>query len=129
MKFLSNLLISVLMLLPLCQVKAGISSSFDGGVYRLVNVATGKAVSTGGATRHNAYMTVETVNAESAAQEWTFVGLSDKEPLYAMYNSSTGLAADMALSSGTPGKLLLWVLLFNALADFFNAFLVIRAEV
>ena len=108
MKFLLNLLVSVLMLLPLCQVKAAAGSSFDGGVYRLVNVATGMAVSTGGATRHNAYMTVETVNAESAAQEWTFVGLSDKEPLYAMYNSSTGLAADMALSSGTPGKLLLW---------------------
>ena len=80
----------------------------DGGVYRLVNVATGKAVSNGNQDVHNVYLSVADVNNESLGQEWTFVSLSSKEPVFALYNENYGQAVDMALSSGTPGKLLQW---------------------
>ena len=78
------------------------------GVYRLVNVATGKAVTNGNVAAHNTYLSVADVDNSSLGQEWTFVSLSSKEPLFALYNENYGQAIDMALSSGTPGKLLQW---------------------
>ena len=78
------------------------------GVYRLVNVATGKAVTNGNKAEHNTYLSVADVDNTSQGQEWTFVSLSDKEPMFALYNENYGQAIDMALSSGTPGKLLQW---------------------
>ncbi len=78
------------------------------GVYRLVNVATGKAVTNGNKAEHNTYLSVAEVDDSSLGQEWTFVSLSKKEPLFALYNENYGQAIDMALSSGTPGKLLQW---------------------
>ena len=78
------------------------------GVYRLVNVATGKAVSNGNVAAHNTYLSVADVDNSSLGQEWTFVSLSSKNPVFALYNDNYGQAIDMALSSGTPGKLLQW---------------------
>ena len=94
----------------LLSTVASFAASFpqDGGAYRLVNVVTGKAVTNGDVAAHNTYLSVADVNENSLGQEWTFVSLSDKEPLFALYNENYGQAADMALSSGTPGKLLQW---------------------
>ena len=78
------------------------------GVYRLVNVATGKAVTNGNVAAHNTYLSVADVDNSSLGQEWTFVSLSSKNPVFALYNDNYGQAIDMALSSGTPGKLLQW---------------------
>ena len=78
------------------------------GVYRLVNVATGKAVTNGNVAAHNTYLSVADVDDSSLGQEWTFVSLSSKNPVFALYNDNYGQAIDMALSSGTPGKLLQW---------------------
>ena len=78
------------------------------GVYRLVNVATGKAVTNGNVAAHNTYLSVADIDDASLGQEWTFVSLSGKEPIFALYNENYGQAIDMALSSGTPGKLLQW---------------------
>ncbi|MBO7290422.1 MAG: DUF4981 domain-containing protein [Bacteroidaceae bacterium] len=78
------------------------------GVYRLVNVATGKAVTNGNVATHNTYLSVADVDNASPGQEWTFVSLSAKEPLFVLYNENYGQAIDMALSSATPGKLLQW---------------------
>ena len=78
------------------------------GVYRLVNVATGKAVTNGNVAAHNTYLSVADVDNASLGQEWTFVSLSGKEPVFALYNENYGQAIDMALSSSTPGKLLQW---------------------
>ncbi len=80
----------------------------DGGVYRLVNVATGKAVTNGNVAAHNTYLSVADVDNASLGQEWTFVSLTDKEPVFALYNENYGQALDMALSSSTPGKILQW---------------------
>ena len=77
-------------------------------VYRLVNVATGKAVTNGNKSAHNTYLSIADVDNTSLGQEWTFVSLSGKEPLFALYNENYGQAIDMALSSSTPGKLLQW---------------------
>ena len=78
------------------------------GVYRLVNVATGKAVTNGNVAAHNTYLSVADVDNASLGQEWTFVSLSGKDPVFALYNENYGQAIDMALSSTTPGKLLQW---------------------
>ena len=78
------------------------------GVYRLINVATGKAVTNGNVAAHNTYLSVADVDDTSLGQEWTFVSLSDKELTFVLYNENYGQAVDMALSSGTPGKLLQW---------------------
>ena len=78
------------------------------GVYRLVNVATGKAVTNGNVAAHGTYLSVADVDNASMGQEWTFVSLSSKSPVFALYNENYGQAADMALSSGAPGKVLQW---------------------
>ena len=78
------------------------------GVYRLVNVATGKAVTNGNKAAHNTYLSVADVDSSSLGQEWTFISLSSKEQSFVLYNENYGQAADMALSSGTPGKVLQW---------------------
>ena len=94
----------------LLSTVASFAASFpqDGGVYRLVNVATGKAITNGDKVAHGVYLNIADVNDASLGQEWTFVSLSAKEPVFALYNENYGQAADMALSSGTPGKVLQW---------------------
>ena len=78
------------------------------GVYRLVNVATGKAVTNGNKAAHSTYLSVAVVDNSSQGQEWTFVSLSNKEPIFVLYNENYGQAVDMALSSANPGKVLQW---------------------
>lgn len=77
----------------------------DGNVYRLVNVATGKAFTNGDVAAHNTNLSVATVDTSSKGQEWTFISLLDKEPVFALYNDNYGQAADM---TSNPGKLLQW---------------------
>lgn len=74
-------------------------------VYRLVSIASGKAISNNDVAEHNAYLGVVDVNESSKGQEWTFVSLSDKEPLFCLYNEYYGQAADM---TSNPGRLLQW---------------------
>ena len=106
---MKNRLFCVLMLALLCLgVSAQVVLPADGNVYRLVNLATGKAVTNGDNEAHNTYLSEATVNEASKGQEWCFVSLSDKEPLYVLYNINAGQAIDMAWGSGTPGKLLQW---------------------
>ena len=106
---MKNRLFCVLMLALLCLgVSAQVVLPADGNVYRLVNLATGKAITNGDNEVHNTYLSEAVVNEASKGQEWCFVSLSDKEPLYVLYNINAGQAIDMAWGSGTPGKLLQW---------------------
>ena len=100
------LTVAVLLLSVVASFAASLPQ--DGGVYRLVSVATGKAVTNGDKAAHSTYLSVANVDDASSGQEWTFVSLSSKEPVFALYNENYGQAADMALSSSTPGKLLQW---------------------
>lgn len=77
----------------------------DGDVFRLVNVATGKSITNGDIAAHNTYLSIADVNNESKGQEWTFVSLSAKEPLFTLYNDNYGQAIDM---TSNPGRLLQW---------------------
>ena len=77
----------------------------DGDVFRLVNIATGKAITNGDIAAHNTYLSIADVNNESKGQEWTFVSLSAKEPLFTLYNDNYGQAIDM---TSDPGRLLQW---------------------
>ena len=80
----------------------------DGNVYRLMSVSAGKVVTNGDVAVHDTYLSVVDVNEASKGQEWTMVSLSSKEPVFALYNKNYGQAADMALNSKVPGKLLQW---------------------
>ena len=77
----------------------------DGDVFRLVNVATGKAITNGDVATHNTYLNIADVDDTSKGQEWTFVSLSNKEQVYTLYNDNYGQAIDM---TSNPGKLLQW---------------------
>ena len=77
----------------------------DGDVFRLVNIATGKAITNGDIAARNTYLSIADVNNESKGQEWTFVSLSAKEPLFTLYNDNYGQAIDM---TSNPGRLLQW---------------------
>ncbi len=77
----------------------------DGYVFRIVNVATGKAITNGDIAAHNTNLSTATVDTNSKGQEWTFVSLSAKEPLFTLYNDNYGQAADM---TSNPGRLLQW---------------------
>ena len=77
----------------------------DGDVFRLVNVATGKAITNGDIAAHNTYLSVADVNENSKGQEWTFVSLSSKEQVFTLYNDNYGQAIDM---TSNPGRLLQW---------------------
>ena len=107
MRRMKKIFLFVVVLL-LAVVSYGASFPQADAVYRLVNVATGKAVTNGNVAAHNTYLSVADVDDSSLGQEWTFVSLSSKSPVFALYNENYGQAVDMALSSGTPGKLLQW---------------------
>ena len=90
------------------NISAQVVLPSDGNVYRLVNVKTGKAMTNGDVAAHNTYLSEATVNTNSKGQEWCFVSISDKEPIYTLYNINYGQAIDMAWGGGAPGKLLQW---------------------
>lgn len=103
---MKNKLFSFLAFALLCVgVSAQVVLPADGNVYRLVNVKTGKAITNGNTSAHNTYLSEAMVDANSKGQEWCFVSLSDKQPLYALYNINYGQAVDM---TSEPGKLLQW---------------------
>ena len=102
-------LFSVLMLaFSVIVASAQVVLPSDGNVYRFVSVANGMAITNGDNCEHNVYLSLSYVNEASKGQEWSLVSLSDKEPLYVLYNINAGQAVDMAWSSGVPGKLLQW---------------------
>ena len=94
-----------MLLIGMTFFSAGAQSIKDGDVFRLVNVATEKAITNGDVAEHNTYLSVADVDNASKGQEWTFVSLSDKEQIYTLYNENYGQAADM---TSNPGKLLQW---------------------
>lgn len=94
-----------MLLIGMTFLSAGAQSIKDGDVFRLVNAATGKAITNGDVAEHNTYLSVADVDNASKGQEWTFVSLSDKEQIYTLYNENYGQAIDM---TSNPGKLLQW---------------------
>ena len=95
----------LMLLIGMTFLSAGAQSIKDGDVFRLVNAATGKAITNGDVAEHNTYLSVADVDNASKGQEWTFVSLSDKEQIYTLYNENYGQAIDM---TSNPGKLLQW---------------------
>ena len=100
-KYFSILLLSCLF----AYVSQAAAIPKDGDVFRLVNIATGKAITNGDIAARNTYLSIADVNNESKGQEWTFVSLSAKEPLFTLYNDNYGQAIDM---TSNPGRLLQW---------------------
>ena len=75
MNSMKKIFLSLVLMLA-ATVSFAVSFPQDGGVYRLVNVVTGKAVTNGDVAAHNTYLSVADVNENSLGQEWTFVSLS-----------------------------------------------------
>ena len=95
----------LLLFIGMTFFSANAQSVNDGDVFRLVSVATGKAITNGDVAAHNTYLSVADIDGASKGQEWTFVSLSNKEQVYALYNDNYGQAIDM---TSNPGRLLQW---------------------
>ena len=95
----------LLLFIGMTFFSANAQSVNDGDVFRLVSVATGKAITNGDVATHNTNLSTATVDEASKGQEWTFVSLSAKEPLFTLYNDNYGQAIDM---TSEPGRLLQW---------------------
>lgn len=94
-------------LMPLQGVQAALLPS-SGTTFRIVNVAYGKAMTNNNVPEHNAPLVLDKIDDTAPGQEWSFISLSDDEPVYLIYNANYGQAADMALESSNPGVLLQW---------------------
>ena len=95
----------LLLFIGMTFFSANAQSVNDGDVFRLVSVATEKAITNGDVAAHNTYLSVADIDGASKGQEWTFVSLSNKEQVYALYNDNYGQAIDM---TSNPGRLLQW---------------------
>ncbi len=102
--FSKALFVIFCLLLPL------LASAFPiaGNTYRLVNVFYGTAMSNGDEGAHGTYLNLLGIDETSAGQEWSFISMSEDEPVFLIYNAAYAQAADMALTSGNPGVLLQW---------------------
>ncbi len=106
MKRLLHVALATLMALPVATVSAQLPT--DGGTYRLQYAADGKVMTNGDIVTHDAPLILAEVDDASAGQQWTFYLLDATAGTYLIYNHACGQAADMALSSSNPGKLLQW---------------------
>ncbi len=80
----------------------------SGETYQILHVATGKAFTNGNVAEHDTYLTIGTAESTAPGQEWTFHQVDAKNPIFVIFNHNHGQAADMALGSKAPGKLLQW---------------------
>ena len=99
-----------LMLLRLFIHVAVYATSFpvSGNVYRVVSVTDGVAMTNGNTAELGAPLSMAAAADGEKGQEWAFISVSDKEPLFLIYNPNYNLVADMALTSSAPGSLLQW---------------------
>ncbi len=108
MKQVTSLLRSLFILFFVSLPLVAMALPTSGNTYRLVNVAYDKAVTNGDNGVHGTYLTLGDVDETSQGQEWSFISVSNDEPVYLIYNATYAQAADMALNSAKPGVLLQW---------------------
>ena len=80
----------------------------SGEAYQIIHIATGKAFTNGNIAEHDTYLTLGNAESTAPGQEWTFHQVSTDAPVFVIYNHNYNQAADMALESKAPGKLLQW---------------------
>ena len=106
MKRLLHVALATLMAMSVATASAQLPS--DGGTYRLQYAADGKVMTNADIATHDAALILADADDSSAGQQWTFYQLDATAGTYLVYNHAYGQAADMALSSSDPGKLLQW---------------------
>ena len=77
----------------------------DGTAYRIVSPDGSKAMSNRNVPTHDALLYMDNVDQDSEGQQWTFYQVGEA---WLVYCYAYGQAADMALTSGNPGRLLQW---------------------
>ena len=77
----------------------------DGTAYRIVSPDGSKAMSNRNVATHDALLYMDKVSTDSKGQQWTFYQVGEA---WLVYCYDYGQAADMALTSGNPGRLLQW---------------------
>ena len=97
-----------LMVVAFSCVAFAINPPISGKTYQIVHSLTGKALTNGNIGKHDTYLKLGVANQSSPGQEWTFHQVVAGEPVFLLYNHNYNQAADMALSSSAPGKLLQW---------------------
>ena len=97
----------IVALLPALQMAAQLPIR-DGATYQVISAVDGRAVTNGNVAAHDTYLTMGEADASAEGQAWTFHQLSATENVFAIINHHYAQAADMALDSKNPGKLLQW---------------------
>ena len=77
----------------------------DGTVYHILTPDGKKAMTNRDVAEHNALLYMDNADEKSVGQQWTFYQMGDA---WLIYNYDYAQAADMALTSGNPGRLLQW---------------------
>ncbi len=98
----------VLLMLFTPRLVCATSFPVSGNVYRIVSVTEGLAMTNGDTGELGTPISMAAVGENVKGQEWAFISVSDKEPLFLIYNPNYNLVADMALASSAPGSLLQW---------------------
>ncbi len=106
MKSFLHVALATLMAMSVATASAQLPS--DGYTYRLQYAADGKVMTNADIATHDAALILADINEASAGQQWTFYQLDATASTYLVYNHAYGQAADMALNSANPGKLLQW---------------------
>ncbi len=86
----------------------GAGFPISGETYQIVHVATGKVFTNGNIAAHDTYLKLGDADNTAPGQAWTFHQVDAKDPVFVIYNHNHNQAADMALESKFPGKLLQW---------------------
>ncbi len=103
--FCRRALLLLSLLVPALSVFAQVQPE-SGAVYRLVNVATGKAISNGDNPENNAAIVLADVSEASAGQRWALWQVR-ADGGWMVYNPASRGGIDMALQLGS-GRLLQW---------------------
>ena len=101
-----TLTLALALLCATLQLSAQLPSS--GHTYRLQYASSGKVMTNGDIATHDAPLFLADADEASVGQQWTFHEVGSSEGTYLIYNHAYGQAADMALNSANPGKLLQW---------------------
>ncbi len=103
-------LVALLLIAANAGVHAAVDLTKDRVIYRIVSVATGKAVGNGNVATQNTYLQMENIDQTAQGQDWQVTAVDASNGIYALYNPHYKMGVDMAPNAATNSKwrLLQW---------------------
>ncbi len=101
-------LLTSLVCLVAVAANATINLRQSGVIYRIVCQATGTALTNGGSSSLDTYLSCTEVDADSEGQDWMVIPISASEEKFAFVNPHFNMGIDMAPKASKPYRLLQW---------------------